>query len=101
MHNGMMSNPNKLGEWNSYAETINLNLDQFESCMETSKYADEVRKDMAVAKSLGITGTPSFVLAWTDPKNPGKVKGISLLRGAQPFAAFQRSIDQALAEAKK
>lgn len=98
IHKGMMSDQSQLGELDSYAESINLDLAQFESCLETNKYADDVRKDIAVARNLGITGTPSFVLARTDPQNPGKVKGISLLRGAQPFASFKRAIDQALAE---
>jgi len=98
MHKSIMLNPQKLEDLNSYAESLNLDMAPFESCLETNKYADEIQKDIAVAKTLGITGTPSFVLAWTDPQNSGKVKGISLLRGAQPFAEFQKAIDQALAE---
>jgi protein-disulfide isomerase len=101
IHDSMMSDQKKLGELNSYAESINLDVAQFEGCLNTNKYAGEVQKDIAVARKLGVTGTPSFVLTRTDPKDPKKVKGISLLRGAQQFAAFKRLIDQALAEAQK
>jgi protein-disulfide isomerase len=101
IHDGMMSDQKKLGELNSYAESIDLDIAQFEGCLNTNKYADEVQKDIRLARKLGVSGTPSFVLARTDPKDPTKVKGISLIRGAQPFAAFKRLIDQALTEAQK
>ena len=96
----MMSDQKNLSELNTYAESINLDIAQFENCLSTNKYADEIRKDMALAQKMGITGTPSFVLARTDPQNPAKVKGISLIRGAQPFPAFKQAIDQALTESQ-
>jgi len=99
-HQGIMSDQKKLSDLNSFAESIHLDLAQFEACLKTNKYAGEIRKDMDVAKSLGVTATPSFVLARTDPKNPAKVKGITLIRGAQPFSAFKQAIDQALSDAK-
>ena len=98
MHKSMMADPTKLDTLNSYAESINIDIAQYETCLSTNKYADEIRKDIAVAKNLGITGTPSFVLARTDPKNPSKVKAIDLIRGAQSFPTFKQAIDQALAE---
>ena len=58
-----------------------------------------VGKDMTQAQSAGATGTPSFVLAETDPSDPTKVKGISFIRGAQAFNAFKAAIDSALEEA--
>ena len=99
-HQGIMSDQKKLNDLNSFAESIHLNLAKFEACMKTNKYAGEIRKDMDVAQKLGITATPSFVLARTDPKNPAKVKGITLIRGAQPFSAFKKTIDQALSDVK-
>ena len=100
-HKGIMSDQKKLNELNSYAESINLNLAQFESCLNTNKYGGEVRTDMAVATKLGVTATPSFVLARIDPKNPAKFKGVALIRGAQPFSAFKREIEQAFSEEKR
>jgi len=61
--------------------------------METSKHAEAIRADMKEASKVGITGTPGFVLARTDPKDPTKVTGISFIRGAQPFATFKTAID--------
>ena len=53
---------------------------------------------MAEAQKAGASGTPSFVLAETDPADPTKVKGLSFLRGAQAFNAFKAAIDGALEE---
>ena len=53
---------------------------------------------MALARSAGATGTPSFVLAETDQANPNKVTGISFFTGAKPFASFKTEIDNALAK---
>jgi hypothetical protein len=46
---------------------------------------------------FALAGTPSFLLALSDPKDPQKVTGLSLLRGAQPFNNFKTELDKALA----
>jgi predicted DsbA family dithiol-disulfide isomerase len=101
MHDSMLANQKTLDVPKSYAESIGLDIEQFEACLNTDKYADEVREDMAVADKLGITGTPSFVLARTDPQNPSKVRGINYIRGALPFDAFKQTLDEALADVQK
>ncbi len=101
MHDRMMADQKTLNALESLAASIHLDVAQFEACLDTEKYADAVREDMARARELGVNGTPSFVLTVTDPDDPTKVKTIRLLRGAQPFSNFQRAIDQALAEAEQ
>jgi len=49
---------------------------------------------------LGISVIPAFIIASIDPDNPSKFKGISSIRGAQPFTNFQKLLDQALEEVK-
>ena len=49
-----------------------------------------------VAALAGATGTPSFVLGYTDLEDPTKVKGITFLRGAKAYASFKAEIDKAL-----
>jgi protein-disulfide isomerase len=98
MHDRMMAKQDGLENLESYAESINLDIPQFRNCMDTDKHAETVRRDMAQAKELGINGTPSFVLAATDPEDPSRVRGIQLLRGAQPFPNFKQVLDRALAD---
>ena len=49
-----------------------------------------------VPQDTAFTGTPSFIVARTDPDNLAKVTGITFIRGAQAFNAFKAAIDSAL-----
>lgn len=45
-----------------YAEELGLDVDKFKSHQNSSVLRDEVRKDLAEARELGLTGTPTFFL---------------------------------------
>ncbi len=96
MHDRLFANQRKLEPWSAHAEALGLDVATFDACMSSDKYASAIRRDMAEAQKAGATGTPSFVLAVTDPSDLSKVKGISFIRGAQQFNAFKVQIDQAL-----
>ncbi len=85
----------------TYAEKIGLDVLAFNKCLESEEYASEIRKDMALARTAGFTGTPSFGLGFTDPENPNQVKIVRSIKGAQAFNAFKFNIDSLLSEAKK
>jgi protein-disulfide isomerase len=97
MHNRLFANQQKLEPWGDHAKALNLDLTTFDACMNGGKTADAIRADMAVAQKLGINGTPSFLLALSDPKDQRQVKGLTLIRGAMPFSNFKTEIDKALA----
>ena len=78
-----------------YAERLGLDQDDFESCLETGK-KERVNADLAAASKAGISATPSFLIGWV--QDDGKIKISQQLRGAQPFANFQRVLNQILAE---
>jgi protein-disulfide isomerase len=63
------------------AGELNLDIEQFESCLAEGKYAAKVQADMQEGIEQGVTGTPAFF-----------INGISI-SGAQPFEAFQQQID--------
>jgi len=66
----------------SWAQELGYNINE---CLDSQKYLDEVRKDLADAQAAGGRGTPYFVIN-------GKP-----LSGAQPFSAFKQVIDAELA----
>jgi protein-disulfide isomerase len=72
----------------SYASQLGLDTATFDQCLDSSKYAQEIQKDVQDGDSYGVTGTPAFF-----------VNGL-LVVGAQPFASFQAAIDAALQEAQ-
>lgn len=97
IHELMMAKQDSLGDLSSYAASLNLDVQKFDECVTSGKYADSVRKDIALAQKLGINAVPGFVIGHVDSSNPGKVKGISLIQGAMPFAGFQVELETALA----
>ncbi len=75
-----------------YAKDLSLNGDTFKSCMADGKHLKEIGDEAKYAASLGISGTPTFVL--------GKAVGDSVegrvIVGAQPLAAFEAAINEML-----
>lgn len=68
-----------------FAVTAGLNQPAFEKCYETEATLARVKASLAEAESLGLTGTPAFI-----------VNG-QLLSGAVPFPAFKTLIEKELA----
>ncbi len=81
--NRAADNSSKLIE---YAEILDLDLDQFETCLTNRTYQSVAAADESLARQNGITGTPSFL-----------VNGV-LLRGNQPIENFRIAIEEALQE---
>lgn len=101
MRERMFANPKALQPWSGHAEAVGLDVGAFETCLDSGKYEEEVKRDAAEARKIGVTGTPGFVVAKTDPSDPAKVTGIAFLNGAKPLSAFQAEIDKALEDLNK
>lgn len=72
-----------------YANEIGLNTNEFNSCVDSGKYLDEINNDLNDGRNYGVTGTPGFFV--------GNEKiGFTKLIGAQPFSSFQKVIDSQL-----
>lgn len=97
MHDRLFANQNALKpeDLPQHAEAIGLDKTKFQQCLETEKQAPSVRKSMAQAGDVGVTGTPTVMVGLIQP-NSSKVKVLRTLKGAQPFAAVKDAIDNAL-----
>jgi protein-disulfide isomerase len=98
MHDRLYANQQALEPWSAHAKALGLDVAAFDACMNSARYAGAVRADLATAQTLGISGTPTFLVAATDPRDATKVKGITLIRGAQPFGTFKLELDRALVD---
>jgi protein-disulfide isomerase len=67
-----------------FAAELGLDTQAFNTCLDSGKYAELVGNETAAAQSLGVTGTPAFL-----------INGQPLV-GAQPFEAFQQAIEAEL-----
>lgn len=97
MHARLFAPQAALGPWSAHAEALRLDVIQFEACLTDNRYASAIRHDMAAARKAGATGTPSFLLARSDPSDPTRVTGLAFLQGAQSFSSFKSLLDNALA----
>jgi protein-disulfide isomerase len=69
-----------------YAGELGLKQAQFDSCVDSKKYAEKVNKQAAEAQASGITGTP------------GTFVNDQLVKGAYPAATFTQMIDAIIAK---
>jgi len=88
MHDALFDNGVSGGtsSFKQFAEDLGLNSVDFDDCLDSGKYADEVKQDMADGTAVGIRGTPGFI-----------ING-QLVSGAQPFSVFQQIIEAELAK---
>ena len=75
--------------FNQYASEIQLEQEQFSSCLSTAKYVKEIQNDLNDGRAYGITGTPGFFIG-------NQEIGFVELKGAQPFESFKKVIDSQL-----
>jgi protein-disulfide isomerase len=78
-------NPGAVATFKEMAGELDLDQDQFDSCLDGGKYADKITADSEEGIAEGLSSTPSFLI--NDMQ----------LAGAQPFEAFQQKIEYLLA----
>lgn len=97
MHEIFFNQPNNLSrpELKKIARQVELaDPEQFDRCLDDNTYADRLARDMQVAESVGITGTPGFIVGYHDP-DKGTLEG-ELISGAQPASVFVSTIEKYL-----
>jgi len=94
MRKFLFSDPNKLEPDNItiYAKQSGLNMESFNTCMTKRLHSQTIQKDIAAARAVGVSGTPSFVLA----KNDGDIVEGEKIIGAQPFSILNDKIQRLL-----
>ncbi|MBT8454373.1 MAG: thioredoxin domain-containing protein [Deltaproteobacteria bacterium] len=90
VHDALFANQKALGraELEGYAEKAGLDSAKVKKALDESTHKKAIDGDQGLAAQLGARGTPYFF-----------VNGRQL-RGAQPFAAFQKVIDEEIATAE-
>jgi len=73
----------------SFAFNLDMNLDEFNDCMDSSKYAKRVKANYDESQRFGAEATPTFLIISHD----GAVKKIT---SAQPYSVFSQVIEPML-----
>ncbi|MGZ8829683.1 MAG: DsbA family protein [Thermoanaerobaculia bacterium] len=79
----------------AHAIALKLVSKQFQECLDGGRYGPAIQKAIAEANSVGLTGTPSFLIGIVQPDSTVKVAGKII--GAKAYAEFKALIDSLLA----
>ena len=74
---------------NSFAFSLDMNIDEFNECMDSSKYQKRVKANYDEAVKHGAQQTPSFIIISQDGM-------IEKFAGAQPCSVFAATIEPML-----
>ena len=74
---------------NSFAFSLDMNIDEFNDCMDSSKHKIRVKAKYDEAVKNNVQSTPTFIIISED----GKKKQFS---GAQPYSVFSATIESML-----
>jgi protein-disulfide isomerase len=90
-HDTLFQNQRYISEdkFNAWATAAGVDASRFKAAYGAKQGSAKVEQDMALAKTLGVVGTPAF-----------RINGVEVM-GAQPFEKFKEVIDQELIEAQK
>ncbi len=93
MHDRLFSSRNNFSptQLQQQAEELQIDARQFASCLEESRYTQDIFEDRRKGGQLGIRGTPHFILYVTD--RPQEAIAIP---GAFPYEVFKEEIDKLL-----
>ena len=70
----------------AFAFSLDLDMELFDSCLDSGKYTKRVQYNIAEAKKLGASGTPTFFIVGPDGQQQKLV-------GAQPYSVFKQVLD--------
>jgi predicted DsbA family dithiol-disulfide isomerase len=70
----------------AFAEDAGLDVEAFQTCLESGKYAELVSSQTQFSQSIGVRSTPSFL-----------VNGVPVV-GAQGFEVFEQIIEEQLSQ---
>ncbi|HXI57428.1 MAG TPA: thioredoxin domain-containing protein [Polyangia bacterium] len=91
MHDKLFANQQniKRPDLEKYAKELGLDMGKFKSALDNGTYKGRIDTDMALARQIGVQGTPNFYL---NGRN---------IQGAQPYEEFKKVVDDEIARADK
>ena len=78
------------GDLRTFAEQAGLNVNDFESCLNSDAHADVVSANLRLAEELGINGTPTIMVS--------AGKGMARMLGGYDFRSVQTEVERLLAD---
>ena len=101
-HDRFFANQNTLNpnDWPQHARALGLDVPKFNECLQSGKFDEGINKDLDEAQSLGIDGTPAFLIGVMAP-NGQTVSVRKVMLGAEPYDSFKQALDELLSSRGK
>ena len=101
MHHRLFANQAALGPAHAplHAQSVGVDTPPFRQCLDSGKYAPEIRRDLEDGRKAGVRSTPTFFLGASDATD-STIKVVRVLVGAQPYARFKDAIESLLTPRK-
>lgn len=98
MHHLLFANQRDLGadRLPAYAAELGLDVDAFDRCLASRRHDGEIRDDIRLAQSLGITGTPAYLVGRRVPGGD-KLEVLEVVKGLPPYEELEKLLDAQLA----
>jgi protein-disulfide isomerase len=74
-----------------YAEELGLDVAAFQKCLSSGQHGAGIRKEIRLAESLGITGTPAYLLGRRLPDSD-KIQILEIVKGLPPYEELDQAI---------
>jgi len=98
MHDQLFATPTALemADLVRHATALNLDSEKFQECVNSGKYANDIRKDMSEGQRVGVRGTPTFLIGVSEGQDT-KIRALKVIRGSRSYIEFKQAIDSLLA----
>jgi predicted DsbA family dithiol-disulfide isomerase len=95
MHEALLASGTKLSGDGMLqrAQALGLDMPRFRDCVTHNKYESAIARNAAESASLGVRGTPTFIIGRSVH---GELDGVRVA-GALPYEEFAAYLDEALA----
>lgn len=102
MHDELMGNSDALDRKNLsvYAQDIGLDVARFDKCVDSGKYAADVKTSEQEGSKLGVQGTPTFFLGVVGPDGKS-LTSVQRFDGAVEYTKLKGAIDRLIAQQEK
>ena len=100
MHDRLFASHRKFSrdQLQKQAEDLRLNIQQFNECFQEERYMEAIYQDRMEGGSIGVRGTPHFILFLTHNPEAGP---FLVIPGAFPYTTFQEQIEHLLVKSSK
>ncbi|MGI9895599.1 thioredoxin domain-containing protein [Vibrio natriegens] len=100
MRDMLYTNAKQLGDefYQKAATDLSLDMQAFTDCLKDQSVADKVEGDLTLGKSLGVRGTPSFLIGRVEN---GELIEPQIVVGAQRYPAFESILNELEKEKNK